>query len=115
MAELKVFTKDMVTTGDTYEIAYAHSYPKKHWSDDSLYFNDDYDGIKILSPYFDKVFSEYAYYGPQKVKIEQWNKVEKICIEDNKWNSSIEEFFMKVRSWLQSGNKGEDYFWILGI
>ena len=31
MSELKVFTKEMVTGGDTYEIAYAHSYPERHW------------------------------------------------------------------------------------
>ena len=115
MSELKVFTKEMVTGGDTYEIAYAHSYPERHWSEDSLYFNDDEDGIKILSPYFDKVFPEYAYYGPQKVRIYQWNEIERLCREENNENISIEEFFEKVRSWINKGNKGEDYFWFLGL
>ena len=33
MKQLRLFQLDGVTGGDTYEIAYAHSYPEKHWSE----------------------------------------------------------------------------------
>ncbi|HBR03221.1 MAG TPA: hypothetical protein DD738_11475 [Ruminiclostridium sp.] len=115
MKQLRLFQLDGVTGGDTYEIAYAHSYPEKHWSEDSLYFTDDEYGVNILSPYLQRVFPDYAYYGPQKVAVSEWNEVEKLCLADNKENTSVYHFFAEIKEWLERGNMGADYFWILGI
>lgn len=115
MVELRVFTLDEVMGGDTYEIAYAHSYPDKHWSKESLYFSDDADGMGVLSSYFNDVFPQYAYYGPQKVTIAQWNEIEKRCRADNCGNASVDNFFKVVAQWINEGSRGVDYFWILGI
>ena len=112
--EMKIYKKECVSGGDTYEIAYAHSYPENHWSEDSLYFPDDEHGIGFLSKYFDEVFPEYAYFAPQKIRVDEWAKVEAKCLYKNKENESAIHFFEAVRAWLP-GNRGADHFWILGI
>lgn len=115
MVELRVFTLDKVIGGDTYEIAYAHSYPKQYWSKDSLYFADEEDGIGVLSPYFDDIFKVYAYYGDQKITLLEWQEIEKRCRADYEDNASVDKFFTTITEWIEKGNRGAEYFWILGI
>ena len=104
-----------VTGGDTYEIAYARSYPENHWGKDSLYLPDDETGIGLLAPYLEAVFPQFDYYGPQKISLTQWAQVEDSYRSQGADAPSLEPFFSQVRRWLSQGNDGADYFWILGV
>ena len=115
MTGLRILKLDEVTNGDTYEIAYAHSYPANHWSKDSLYITDDDSGIQMIEPYLDAVFSNYAYYGPQKITLAQWKQVEVLAQNDTDIVQRIGNFFEDINNWLKLGNQKADYFWILGI
>lgn len=109
---MRYFRKDGVTGGDTYEIACAHLYPEVHWSEAYLYFPDEEDGIGVLAPYLDQVFAEFAYYGPQKVTLEEWGRVRELCLADH---PDAADFFDAVDAWQQKENRNAPHFWILGI
>ena len=115
MAVWKLMSWEDITSHDIYEIAYAHSYPPKHWSKDSLYLTDDEKGMQSLSPYFDKVFPAFAYYGPQKISLPQWKQLKEFCLQDPHRPFFAENFFHQVDQWLSQGNQQANYFWILGI
>ena len=112
---LRLFPLESVEGGDTYELAPARSGPDLHWKPWFLYFSDDEDGMGFLAPYLNQVFPVYAYYGPQKVTLAQWERVEKLCRADWPGEESVERFFAGVRRWLEEENQGEDFFWIQGI
>ena len=109
---MRYFPKDGVTGGDTYEIACAHLYPGEHWSENSLYFPDEEDGIGVLAPYLNQVFDVFAYYGPQKVTLEQWDRVRQLCLAEH---PDAADFFHAVDVWQRNENRNAPYFWILGI
>ncbi len=100
---------------DVYEFCYAENYPN-HWNENSIFFDSD-DFIN-LQPFLNKLFYNYHYYGPQKIKLSQWEKI-KILIQDNNFSNYEEKLYFKkfietVETWLYK-NKKHDYFWILGI
>lgn len=109
---MQYFPLDGVTGGDTYEIACAHRAPDMHWAKSSLYFPDEEDGIGVLAPYFDQVFGVFAYYGEQRVTVEQWDQVRQLCLADH---PDAADFFHAVDVWQQRENRNAPYFWILGI
>lgn len=109
---MRYYYKDGVTGGDTFEIACAHLYPGEHWSEEYLYFPDEEDGIGVLAPYLDQVFGVFAYYGEQKVTLEQWNRVRQLCLADH---PDAADFFDAVDVWQRRENRNAPYFWILGI
>lgn len=111
---MEFFDKTGVTTGDTFEIAYAHN-EEKYWNEDSIYFPDEENGIGILAPHLDKVFGIFAYYGIQRVDLNEWKEVEKLCKTANPNDQTVTAFFEAVEEWLEKGNRGKDYFWIYGI
>lgn len=115
MGELKLLKLHQVTGGDTYEIAYASSYPGTHWSKDSLYLSDVDRGIQLLAPYLNRVFPHFSYYGPQKITLSQWHAVEQYVQQQGTDWPFIQRFFCEVEEWLKKGNGGSDFFWILGI
>lgn len=115
MAELRLLKLHEVTGGDTYEIAYASSYPGTHWSKDSLYLSDDDSGIQLLAPYLNRVFPHFSYYGPQKITLSQWEAVEQCFQQQGIGQPSIQRFFSEIKEWLKKGNGKSDFFWILGI
>ena len=98
---------------DVYELAYAHAYPGGCWLPQSLYLTDNADGLGIdaLAPSLDQVFPQFAYLAPQQVSMDQWARVEQIhCAA----HPEDVPFFQEVAAWLEQGNRGADYFWILG-
>ena len=115
MEEFRALSLKEVDTGDTYELAYAHSYPALHWSPDSLYLADEPWGIGVLAPAIHRVFRTFAWYGPQKVTLSQWCQVESICLDLHPEDLSVQAFFSTVRAWLNQGNRNADHFWILGV
>lgn len=115
MSEPTLLKFEDVVSGDTYEIAYAHSYPEKHWSKESLYLSDDENGIGQIAPYLNTVFPNFTYFGPQKITLKQWDNVIATYKKDKTKNASLENFFEKIGEWIEKGNENADYFWILGI
>ncbi len=112
---IRIMSLGQLEGHDVYEIAYARSYPKQHWSKDSLYLSDDENGINPLSPYLDTVFQPFGYYGPNKISLPQWDEVFSAYKKDSARDRSIERFFYTVQKWLRDGNQDAQYFWILGI
>ena len=100
---------------DVYELAYAHRYPGAHWSESSLYLEDEAWGIGFLTPYLNEKFPAFNYYGPEKIPLEQWDEIESAARLDRQNDPSVQAFFEQIRTWLQQGNRNADYFWILGI
>lgn len=115
MAHIRALSLEEVTTGDTYQFAYAHSWPGSHWSPDSLYLEDEAWGIGVLAPALSQVFPQFAWYGPQKVPLSQWRQAEALCLAGHPGDPAPEQFFLSVRRWLAAGNRGAEYFWILGV
>ena len=59
---------------DVYEFAYGYDESSpQHWRTDSLYV--DAESLWELGPYLNRVFPAFAYYGPQRVTVEQWKAV----------------------------------------
>ena len=112
---LQIKTLSQLKGHDVFELAYAHSYPARHWSEDSIYLSDDDMGIVPLIPYLNAVFPSFAYYGPQQVTLDQWQQVLQAYQADPNRDLTLVSFFEAVRQWLRNGNCNAEYFWILGI
>ena len=112
--KLQILHLSEITTHDMYEIAYAHSYPGNHWSPESLYLEDEPCGISILAPCLNRVFPNYNYYGPERIELEQWDQIKALCRGEHPEDPSVQAFFEEIQRWLEQGNDGADYFWILG-
>lgn len=96
---------------DVYEFCTALSYPND-WSENSIYIS--MEDFLIISPYIDKVFFEYHYFGPQKVTLQEWKTVEKSALLENR-NKELIDLFKAIDRWIVETNSDYDYFWILGI
>ena len=107
--------REEITSGDTYELAYAHTGSEQHWEGSSLYVPDEADGIGELAPWLDEVFPGFAYYGLQRVTLPEWERVKEAFLRSREKNPSLSGFFAAVDEWLCSGNRGAGYFWIRGI
>jgi len=95
-----------------FEICYAKDFPN-HWNKDSLYFSDEDFGE--IGEYVYHVFNEYHYYGPQKITIEEWNKIKEMALVNKGTGDSVRAFFKEVDVWFKQINNQNDYFYIIGI
>lgn len=112
---IELLSLEQLKGHDVYELAYADAYPDGHWSANSLYLTDDAGGIVPLIPYLEKVFGVFHYYGPEKVTLRQWSALKAAYREDESGDPANVQFFDAVDRWLERGNGGAGYFWILGI
>lgn len=112
-----------LTGHDVYELMYAHnSYGEERpfeerraafWTAENRYLSDDGDGrgMDALAPALCRVCPIFNWYGPNQVTLDQWRQVETLhlaaCPEDR-------PFFREVWYWLEKGNRGADWFWIMG-
>ena len=62
---------------DVYEFCYDSNYPR-HWNKNSLFI--DSDDIVLLSPYFDQIFTNFHYYGSQKITNLEWQNIKCLCL-----------------------------------
>lgn len=98
---------------DVYEFCYGKNYPPNHWNDNSLFLK--VEDFLSLSSFLDKIFSNYHYYGPQKITLNEWESVKKLCLSSNKDDYSLLEFFTSVDKWINQENNDLEWFWILGV
>lgn len=108
---MNILRKNDLKDHDVYEFCYAKNYPN-HWNEDSLFL--EMEDFSLISPYLDKVFSQYHYYGPQKITLLEWKSVRKVAINEVNTKEII-NFFNEVDIWLNENKTDCDYFWILGI
>lgn len=94
-----------------YEFCYGENF--QHWKEDSLYL--PWKDFLRLSSYLDAVFSNYHYYGPQKVMLHDWEKVKNVFFSSPNHDEAIAKFFVQIDDWLEKRPTGQDYFWILGV
>ena len=96
---------------DVYEFAYRYDTASpRHWQADSLYV--DMDSMEELKPYLDRIFPAFAYYGPQRVTLEQWQAVRRACLGQEPQHRL---FFDRVEQWLVDSPERQHDFWILGV
>lgn len=109
---MKLLKKDELKSHDVYEFCYAKDH-LNHWSEDSLFVEDD--DFTFLVPYIDKIFSNFAYYGPQKVTLTDWEKIRQLALEEDTQEESIIMFFNEINEWIEKDINQDDHFWILGL
>ena len=101
---------------DVYQFCYAENHPKNYpenWNENSLFLTTE--DFLIIAPYLDEVFSQYHYYGPQKVTLIEWESVKKRALIKESENKFVVDFFNQIDNWLKKKNGDYDYFWILGV
>lgn len=72
----------------------------------------DAESLWELGPYLNRVFPAFAYYGPQRVTVEQWKAVREACLEKEPTRRA---FFDGVEQWLVEAPEPRCDFWILGV
>ncbi len=97
---------------DVYEFCCARNYPN-NWNDNSLFLITE--DFLLLSPYLDGVFPYYSYYGPQKITLDEWNKVKELYFTLQIKDAPLSSFFIKIDDWLSKENNSFSCFWILGV
>lgn len=108
---IKILQLKNLKDHDVYEFCYNQNYPD-NWSENSIYISSD--DFWTLSPYLDKIFKKYKYDGPQKMYVKDWEKLEKICMEEN--FHLFKDFFENIYKWINEKNNSEkEFFWILGV
>lgn len=108
---MNILKKNDLKDHDVYEFCYAKNYPN-HWNEDSIFL--EMEDFLFISPYLDKVFSQYHYYGPQKITLLEWESVKKVAINEVNTKEII-DFFNGIDIWINENKIDCDYFWILGI
>nr|WP_300005866.1 hypothetical protein [Tissierella sp.] len=98
---------------DVYEFCYADKYPDQFWNESSIFII--MEDFSLLSSYLDKVFLNFHYYGPQKVSLDQWEKVKDLYLSQDKIDQDMWNFFEKIDIWIKSRDRLFNYFWILGV
>lgn len=93
-------------TYQNFAILFSHP---KHWNNDSVFI--DYDAFICLSSYLERVISDYPYFDAQEVTMEQWEKIERLALEEDKYR----DFFQVIREWKNRDPEGSKTFWILGV
>lgn len=104
-----LLTLDQLNSHDVYEFCYNMNYPN-NWNENSLFFN--LDDMIYLSPYIDKIFTEFHYYGPQKITISEWNCIKELCLLDREDDTN---FFDTIDNWINYDPENNDFFWLLGV
>ena len=109
---MNLLRKSELKSHDMYEFCYAKDYPN-HWSEDSLFLIDE--EFAVLVPYLSKVFSQFDYYGREKVTLSQWEAVKEFALAQKNQKECIINFFIQIDEWINNDVNESDYFWILGI
>lgn len=109
---MNLLKKSELKSHDMYEFCYAKDYPN-NWNDDSLFLIDE--EFIFLTSYLDEVFSQYHYFGPQKVTLSEWENVKRLALGKKNQKECILNFFSQIDDWLKKDINKNDYFWILGI
>lgn len=73
------------------------------------------EDFSILAPYLDKIFHNYHYYGPQKIKFEEWKRIKELYISSKEKKDALTKFFCDIDNWLEQKKDSSDFFWILGV
>lgn len=110
--DMQLLKKDELKSHDVYEFCYAKDH-LNHWSEDSLYVIDEEFGR--LVPYLSQVFSDFDYYGGEKVMLTDWNRVRQLALEEDTQEESMIMFFNQINEWIKKDMNHDDHFWILGI
>lgn len=105
---MKVMKLEELVSHDVLEFCYSIRYPQ-HWNNDSVFV--DYDDFICLSSYLEQVIHDYPYFAPQKVTIEQWGKIERLALADDKYR----KFFQEIREWKHRDPENRKDFWIYGV
>lgn len=105
---MKIMKVNELVSHDVLECCYDYRYPE-HWNYDSIFIC--YDEFITLSPYIEKVISDYKYFGAQKVTLEEWKKIEKLALTTD----NFKQFFLQVINWIYNDPFKSDSFWIYGV
>lgn len=97
---------------DVYEFSYAEN-ESNNWNKNSLFLSTE--DFSILIPYLCKIFHNYHYYGPQKIKLKEWKMVKELYILSKEKNESLTTFFLNIDKWIEHKEDSYDFFWILGV
>ncbi len=97
---------------DVYEFSYSEN-DLNSWNQNSLFLSTE--DFSLLTPYLDNIFHNYHYYGPQKINLEDWEKVRQSYNSSKEKNESLTNFFLDIDKWLEHKKDSCDYFWILGV
>ena len=119
---IRLMTLEELTGHDVYELIYAHRWGERlphamqvaaFWTADNRYLSDDNDGqgIDALAPALSQVCPVFNWYGPNRLLLSQWRAVEAIHCRDH---SEDRPFFQAVDCWLEEGNRGAGWFWLMG-
>lgn len=106
---MKLLLKNQLISHDVYEFCYNIDYPN-HWNNNSIFLHSD--DMAFLSPYIDKIISDFHYYGVQKMTISNWDAIQKQCLSDT---PELTSFFQTIEQWIQHDPQQNNYFWIFGI
>ena len=109
---MQLFTYTQLKRHDVYEFCYDKNYPK-HWNKDSLFMT--FEDFGLLSPYLDELFKDYDYYGPEKIMIKEWDILKKNCLNKEKTNMIVQDFFIKIDEWIKNEPNNKEFFWIYGV
>lgn len=109
---MNLLKKSELKSHDVYEFCYAKDYPN-HWSEDSLFLIDE--EFAVLVPYLSKVFSQFDYYGREKVTFSEWEHVKQLALGEKEQKECIINFFIQIDDWINNAVNKNDYFWILGL
>lgn len=119
---IHLMTLPEITGHDVYELLYAHRWGEDlpheaqsaaFWKAENRYLSDDADGrgLDALAPALSQVCPDFNWYGPNRVTLAQWREVEGLHLRDH---PEDRDFFRAVGRWLEEGNRGVDWFWLMG-
>lgn len=97
---------------DVYEFCCVSNYPD-NWNNNSLFLTTE--DFSLLSSYLDVAFPNYNYYGPQKITLDEWNKIKELYSNSQDKDTLLSDFFIKIDDWLDKENNTFSHFWILGV
>lgn len=115
---IRMLSHDELEDAGVYEFAYAEDGDReRYWSEGSFYLNwgdDEENSIFSLTPYILRIFPEFNWYGPNRVTLDEWERIRVLAASDPERDPTLDDFFISVDKWLESGNGGKDHFWIFG-
>lgn len=109
---MRIMKLNDLTGHDVYEFCTGKDYPGT-WNENSLFLSTE--DFLLLSPYLNEVFTNYHYYGPQKVSFCKWEKVKESYLSSKNKDFELIKFFTDIDNWISKENGSYDYFWILGV
>lgn len=86
---------------------------RSHWNANSFFVK--WEEFGVLAPYLDMVFPHYHYFGLQKIKLLEWEKVKELYFASNNQHTLMSNFFVGIDQWLAKENNSAEYFWILDV